>query len=119
MDRQKLSENRHIEIAVSIEDAKTYLQETMVLSRGTIATFYNIWKQLIPYMKSRDIPYYTPEVGKDFLTFRHQDMGIAFSENWGSRMSLAIRRLEEFYSTGKIYKKEKFHPHLIARLVQA
>jgi site-specific recombinase XerD len=61
-------------------------------------------------MKNRDIPYYTPEVGKEFISFRHQDAGISFSENWGSRISLAMRRLEEFYLTGKMYKKEKFSP---------
>jgi site-specific recombinase XerD len=110
MDKQKLSKNRHTAIDVLIEDAMMYLRETMVLSQGTTATFYKIWKQLIPYMKDRNIPYYTPEVGERFISFRYQDMGIAFSESWGSRISLEIRRLEEFYLTGKMYKKEKFSP---------
>ena len=110
MDKEKLSKYQYIPIDVLIEDARKYLKDRMGLGERTADTFYNIWKQLIPYMENQGIPYYTPEVGEEFISFRHQKMGIAFSENWGSRISLAMRRLEEFYLTGKMHKKEKFSP---------
>jgi site-specific recombinase XerD len=110
MDKEELLTHRHIAIEVLIEGAKRYLQETMELKESTIVCFYNVWKQLIPYMKNRNIPYYTPEVGEEFVSFRHREMDITFSENWGGRIILSMRRLEEFYLTGKMHKREKFSP---------
>lgn len=94
-----------------IDDAIEHLRD-QGLSEATLTAYRNVWLQVELYMDQHNLQFYDPEVGEGYLQGRLKDLGIAISEKWAYKLSMLIRRLNEFWKTGSIHKRTKLSPSL-------
>lgn len=92
-----------------IDDAIVHLRN-QGLSEATLTAYRNVWLQVKLYMGQHNLQFYDPEVGEGYLNERLEDLGIAFSEKWACKLSMLVRRLDEFWKTGCIHKRTKLSP---------
>lgn len=101
-----------------IDDAIEHLRD-QGLSEATLTAYRNVWLQVELYMDQHNLQFYDPEVGEGYLQGRLKDLGIAISEKWAYKLSMLIRRLNEFWKTGSIHKRTKLSPSFESTLGQS
>lgn len=101
-----------------IDDAIEHLR-VQGLSEATLTAYRNVWLQVELYMVQHNLQFYSPEVGEGYLQERFKYLGIAFSEKWACRLSMLIKRLNEFWESGSIRKRTKLSPSFASTLGQS
>lgn len=101
-----------------IDDAIEHLRE-QGQSEATLTADRNVWLQVKLYMNQNDLKFYNPEVGEGYLQSRFKGLGITFSEKWAYRLSVLIKRLNEFWETGGVHKRTKLSPSFDSTLGQS
>lgn len=101
-----------------IDDAIEHLRN-QGLSESTLTAYRTVWLQVELYMDQHNLQFYDPEVGEGYLQERFKDLGIAFSEKWAYRLSMLIKRLNEFWDSGSIRKRTKLTPSFASTLGQS
>lgn len=101
-----------------IDDAIEHLRN-QGLSESPLTSYRNVWLQVALYADQHDFQFYSPEVEEGYLQERFKDLGIAFSEKWACRLSMLIKRLNEFWESGGIRKRTKLSPSFASTLGQS